>query len=289
MDIQHLIGLAINGSMFLIVFALGLQANWSEATYLFRRPGLFARSLVAMNLVMAVVAILICLVFDPAPAIKVSLVALSLSPVPPILPGRQEQAGGSASYVIGLLAGASIASIIIVPLGMTIVGAIIGIPLHLHAINIASVVFVSVLLPLLAGIAIHTVAPALALRVAKPLSILAAILLVVAVIPVLIYAFPTLWSLVGNGLLIGLLCFTIIGLLVGHWLGGPNPDDRTVLALAASSRHPGVAIAVANLAFPNVDSVLVIVLAHLLLSAIIATPYVRWRTKEHAATHSEAT
>jgi BASS family bile acid:Na+ symporter len=37
-----------------------------------------------------------------------------------------------------------------------------------------------------------------------------------------------------------------IGLAIGHWLGGPNPDDRTVLALSTASRHPAIALAAAT-------------------------------------------
>jgi bile acid:Na+ symporter, BASS family len=86
MDVQHLIGLAINISMFLIVFALGLRATMQDATYLFRNPELFARSLLSMNVLMLVVAVLIAVMLNPAPEIKIALVALALSPVPPILP-----------------------------------------------------------------------------------------------------------------------------------------------------------------------------------------------------------
>lgn len=36
-----------------------------------------------------------------------------------------------------------------------------------------------------------------------------------------------------------------------HWLGRPDPDDRTALAIASSMRHPGVALAIARLNFPE--------------------------------------
>src|SRR5688572_21294737 len=47
--------------------------------------------------------------------------------------------------------------------------------------------------------------------------------------------------------LVALVLITLLSLAVGHVLGGPDEDDRTVLAFATASRHPGVAIVVANL------------------------------------------
>ena len=42
--------------------------------------------------------------------------ASALSPVPPILPGKQIKAGGHASYVIGLLLSSALVAIVYVPM-----------------------------------------------------------------------------------------------------------------------------------------------------------------------------
>ena len=57
-------------------------------------------------------------------------------------------------------------------------------------------------------------------------------------------------SIVREGTLSAIVAIVIIaicGLAVGHFLGGPDEDDRTVLAFATVSRHPGVAMAVGSL------------------------------------------
>jgi BASS family bile acid:Na+ symporter len=88
---------------------------------------------------------------------------------------------------------------------------------------------------------------------------------------------------IGNGTLVVLVAFTLLGLAVGHWLGGPDPDERTVLALAAGARHPGIAMAIAGLNFPEQRvEVLAVVLLHVIISGIVATPYVLWRKRSHA-------
>jgi BASS family bile acid:Na+ symporter len=284
MDLQQLIGLAINASMFVIVFTLGLRATMQDATYLFQHPALFARSLLSMNVIMLGVAVLIAVVFNPATEIKIALAALALSPVPPILPSKQMKSGGSQDYTIGLLADVSMASIIVVPLGILLLDVFFNVRQHVGMMDVAKVVFMSILLPLFAGILVHQFAPAFSQRIVKPLALAGTILLVLACVPVLVVAWPEIWKLVGDGLIFGLLAFGLVGLAVGHWLGGPDPDDRTVLALATAARHPGVAIGIAAIAAPDaMRVVLVVVLFHLLFGMLISAPYARWRRREHAA------
>jgi len=287
MTLAQIIGFAINASMFLIVFALGLRATFNDVTYLFRRPGLFVRSILSMNIVMLVIAVLLSLLFNLHPVIKIALVSLAVSPVPPVLPDKQEKAGGSASYTIGLLAATALVSTVLVPLAIGLLGSSFNIDMHEPASGIASVVLISILVPLLAGVTIRHFAPDLARRVERPIARFATLLLVVAVVPVLFIAWHPISALVGNGVVVILVLFTLIGVAVGHFLGGPDPDNRTVLALATGTRHPGVALAIASLNFPDEKAVMAVVLYHLVIGAIVSVPYVRWRTRIHAALHPE--
>src|SRR5690606_37658987 len=112
-------------------------------------------------------------------------------------------------------------------------------------------VLVSIVAPLALGIVIRAYLPTVATRIARPVSIAGTVLLVMALLPVLFTATSAIWEMIGDGVVIVLAAFTLIGLLVGHLLGGPGEEDRTVLALATSTRHPGVAIAIASLNFPD--------------------------------------
>ena len=279
MTAMKLIGLAVNFSMFLVVFALGLRSKLDDVMYLSRHPRLFFRSILAMNVVMLLFAIAFVMLFQPPVPIRIALVALAVSPVPPVLPGKQFAAGGTPEYTIGLLAGAAIVSIFFVPFVIEMLGRIFSVDMHEPISKVASVVLISVVVPLIAGIALRHFAPAFAQRAAAPISTVATVLLVIAVVPVLFVAAPTFWQLVGDGVVACLIAFTLIGIAVGHFLGGPNPHDRAVLALATGTRHPGIAIAISSINFPNQKSVLAIVLFHLIIGAIVSLPYVRRHKK----------
>ena len=89
MDLAMLIRIAIVISVMLIVVALGLRYALSDAAYLLNRPSLLVRSLVAMNVIMPLLAIWLVSSFDFKTPVKVALVALAISPLPPFLPGKR--------------------------------------------------------------------------------------------------------------------------------------------------------------------------------------------------------
>jgi len=278
MTLAQLIPLAISTSVFLTVFGLGLDSDVRDATYLFRRPSLFLRSILSMNVLMVVLVAAVASLFEFDSAIKIALVALAVSPVPPLLPKKQSKAGGSDSYAIGLLVAAVLLSIVLVPAWTEFLGRYFGVEAHVPPGKVIPIVLISAIVPLLAGIAFRRLLPDLAARIARPVSLLATALLVAAALPVLFTISGVIWSLVGNGVLLVLALFTLAGLAIGHLLGGPDPDERTDLALATSARHPGIAMLIAGLNFPDQKAaVLAVVICHLIVGAVIAIPYVRWR------------
>ena len=93
MTLAALIPLAIQISIFAIVFALGLRVGVKEATWALRNPGPLARAFLAMFVIMPLVAAAMASLFELRPAVKVALVALALSPLPPLLPRKELKAG----------------------------------------------------------------------------------------------------------------------------------------------------------------------------------------------------
>src|SRR5262249_51376941 len=83
-------------SIFLNVLALGMSARASNMTFVLHQPWVLLRSIFAMNVIMPVMAAALVEAFNLRPALKVALLAVSLSPIPPLLPRRELQAGGKA-------------------------------------------------------------------------------------------------------------------------------------------------------------------------------------------------
>lgn len=272
MSIAALLPLAINLSIALIVFGLGLGASLNDAAYLIRRPGLLLCSLLSMNIVMPVFALLMVSLFQLHPAIELAIVALS--PVPPFLPSTQTKGGGTAPYVVSLLVMTAILSVIVVPLGIWSIEAVEHVQADIPRLALS--LALTVTLPLVAGMILHDLFPSIASRMVRPASLLGTGLLVVSVLPVLVTEWGLVWSMVGNGTLVILVVFAVVGIAVGHMLGGPNPHDQVVLALATASRHPGVAIAVAAVNTEHIAPVAAVVIWHLVVGSVLAGPYLKW-------------
>jgi len=80
---------------------------------------------------------------------------------------------------------------------------------------------------------------------------------------------------VGNGILVSFSVFAAAGLLVGHFLGGPDLENRSVLALATAACHPGIAVAIAHANFPDQKLAVPAVFTYTIVGAILAAPYSR--------------
>jgi BASS family bile acid:Na+ symporter len=79
-----------------------------------------------------------------------------------------------------------------------------------------------------------------------------------------------------------------VGLATGQLLGGPEQNDRTVLAIFTASRHPGVALAIGIANAPGEKRVLATVLLYFIMNLIIAIPYMAWRRRTGIAGPTES-
>jgi BASS family bile acid:Na+ symporter len=271
--------IAIKASILLTVLAIGLNANWRDATYLFRRPSLLLRSLLAMNVLMPLVAALLAVTFNLPTAVKVALVALAISPVPPILPKKQMKAGGDESYAIGLLVAIAVLSIVIVPLSVTWFASMFDREAQISPVAIGKAVVGSILAPLAVGIVVHEWRPALAQRLARPVGLVGTILLFASALTLLYFAWPSIAALIGDGAVVLLAVMAACGLAIGHVLGGPDSHNRSVLALSTASRHPAVALAIGVAAGEESKRALAAVLLYVLVAVIVSVPYVLWRKR----------
>jgi BASS family bile acid:Na+ symporter len=272
--LDALVQLILAASIVLNVFGLGLEAAVADLAFVVRRPALLVRSLLAMNVLMPLLAALLAAGFGLRPPVKIALLALAVSPVPPLLPRRTTRAGGEPSYALGLLIVAALVAIVYVPFAIECIGQAFRVPLHGPVATIAKIVALTIVAPLGAGILARSLAPRLAERAARAVITSGLVLLAAGLLPVLFRAGTAMASLVGNGTLAALACFTLTGLIAGHVMGGPSPRHRVVLAIATAFRHPGIAVAIAEANFPDEKLVPAVVLLYLLVATALSVPYV---------------
>jgi BASS family bile acid:Na+ symporter len=276
-----LVRAAVIVSIELIVFGVALRSTWNQAVSLFRQPLLLLRSLLAMNIILPLFAAAIVAMFHFRAAVEVALIVLALSPVPPFLPGKQLKLVTHDEYVYGLLCATSMLAIVLAPFTIWLLGVGFSHPMEVTIRAIARTIALTTLAPFALGLFVHRFAPEASLRLSPWAGRIGLVILAVLLVPLLIKVWPSMVSLLGDRTLIAMVVFAMVALAIGHLLGGPDSDNRTVLALATASRHPGVALAIAAGSFPTQDLVPAAVLLYLLVSMIVSVPYTAWRKRQH--------
>ncbi len=269
--------LALQVSVIAQVFAIGLGTTWQDATYLFKCPRLLGNSILARNVAVPVIAILLIKAFSFHVAMAITIGVLAVTPVPPLLPRSQLKAGGRSEYVLGLLVSQSLLAIVLVPVTIELMDLALGTQAHFSVGQVAQLVGKTILVPLAAGMLACRLLPKVK-HFAPHLLMAGTVLLIAGALPLLFVAWKTIGALSGNGAMLALALFIIAGTAAGHFLGGPAAEDRMVLAIATSSRHPGLALAIARANYPEQGTLVAgAVVIYLIFRLILAVPYLRWR------------
>ena len=279
MTLAEILVLTLKLSLTVLVFTLGLGAKPHQLTHLLRHPAQLIRSLVSMNLVMLALAVAIAMLFPLDPNVKLVLIALALSPMPPVLPKKLLRAGGGQDYVMALLFTAAVFAIVWIPLAGQALDRIFPADINLPPAPIAKLVLMTLLAPAMVGLVVRMAAPNVADRIEGPLSKGATLVLLAGLALLIVKGAPAMLGLLGDGTLLAIVAFLVLGLAVGHLLGGPTPGDRSVLALATASRHPGVALAIVRLIYPSDTTAPATLLLYLIVGGLVTLPYVTWRRK----------
>jgi len=276
MTVKQLVILGLQLSIVCTVFGFGLRATPRNLVYLFRQPSLLFRSLLSVFIVMPIVAVGMATIFEFRRGAEIALMALAISPVPPLLPNREMKAGGQESYGLALMATLALLSIVAVPLAAGILARVFDVPFDADAGAIARVALVMAVLPLLAGVAVRAYMPSVADRIERPVSLVARILLPLAVVVLLAGTWRAVATAVGGGAVLAMVVFVATGLMIGDYLGGPNPEDSIVLALSTACRHPAIAMSVAAASFPD-EQFAGPILLYLIVNMIVGMAYLKWR------------
>jgi BASS family bile acid:Na+ symporter len=263
-------------SLILSVFALGLEATIRDIIHLLLKPQRLILPFISIYVVVPLTAGIIISIFSNIhPAAKIAIFALSVSPIPPLLPKKQLKTGGTISYIIGLLFTMSLLAIVVIPLLVELFEIAFNRPGGISPNAVAQVVLMVILIPLAIGLIFRSIFPSFAKKAAKPILSIGSIFLLLGSLFIVFNALPTMITLVGNGTILAIFLFVCVALGIGHSFGGKDPDKRTALALSTVSRHPGMALAIASINFPEQKLSSAAVTLYLIINAVVTITYLK--------------
>ena len=285
--IRPLIPFLITISLAGLVLAVGLNAGRGDLLYVLRRPVHLLKAILAVIVIPPVAAAILIAAMTPLePVVKAGIMLMAISPVPPLVPGKELAVGGRKEYAYGLYAAMALLTIVSVPAVLALTTRLFGREDFISVGSIARTVGLGVLLPLAIGIAIREISPVFARRVWRLVYQISIVLVLLAFTPVVIQAWPAIVELIGNGTVLAMAAVTIIAVVGGHLLGGPDRRDRATLAMASAVRHPGIAMSIAGASFhdPRVSAA---VLLFMVVGLLAAAPYSAWIKRSlHRTAHT---
>jgi len=142
-----------------IILAIGMDSTLKDATYLWHRPGLLLRSVLAMYVLVPLAALALVKVLTLAPGVEIGLLVLAVSAGAPLLPRKLMKIGDGA-YIFSLVVTSSLLAILVVPAWLAVLGAQLDYPVSLRPDQVALVLAKSFLLPLALGMVVRRLFPA---------------------------------------------------------------------------------------------------------------------------------
>ena len=255
--------------------AIGLGSTLADLTYLFRRPALLLRSLLAMYVAMPLAALALVRLLPLSPGVRTAVLVLAISAGAPLLP-RKLMKLGREGYVFSLVVLSSLLAVVAVPAWLAVLGRTSSGSRRSGPRAVGMLVAKAALGPLLAGMILRPLLGSRADRVSEWVLKTVGVAMLLAAAG-LLALHGRLLREAGWVALLMLAVVTLVGLAIGHALGGPDREDRTALAVACATRHVGLAMLAAS-AVPNPRTV-AFVLAYLLSAAAVTLPYLKWRAR----------
>ena len=275
MTLKLAISWAIEASLFALVLSIGLQSRWNDVLYVFRRPALLLRSIIAINVVVPAVAVILCLLLPIAPWTRAGLVMIAVSPLAPFAPLKMQKSGAGRNYVVGTYVAVMLAAVVLIPVTAAILEPLeargVAVPVRL----VAGFVIETVLVPVSIGLTVNAFSQEFSLRAARVTRVAALAIFAPVAFLILVRFGGDFPSMVGDGTFAVIAATIASALGAGYFLGGPSLAYRRALGEAAATRHPGLAVAIARL-HGNDERVLAAILLFLCAGVLFSALYARF-------------
>jgi bile acid:Na+ symporter, BASS family len=279
MGIDHLtLSIIQVGSMvstFIFVFSRGLRTTTGHLQFLTSRWRLLMRSLISVDLLVPLIALLVIVLVGPPKTVAVGLILLAASPASPTVLRNITQAYGSDEYAVSFHVALALLAIVTVPVSIDLLSYATGVPVDATLSAVAELVGINILLPMVAGMISGWLFPAMARRISQPLEIFSVILIILLVILLLLPTYQVLFAMdIRSYVAIALM--TIGALAAGHLMARGRPEEQTTLALESATRNTGLTLLMAS-SFTSLEKALPVLIPYVVLSWIICQTYVVFR------------
>lgn len=272
---KTLLLLLVKITIFTLMLTLGINLSLERLRSLWRQPSLLFRALLAVIVLTPLVVFILLKLLNVPPEIATGFALLAASPGAPLTTKRAHMAGAKINHAVGLQITLALLAVVVTPLTLNIFQASFDLLSDkITILEVSRQIALVQLLPLGLGFLLQKFSSKFVDLINKPLNMIANALFLLLVLVAIIPAFRLVLQM---DFLSIIMIIIMVGaaLSIGHFLGGPEIDKRSALAIACVARNFGLALFIAIL-HDIQKLVLPTLLAYLLLGAIMAIPYSIW-------------
>jgi predicted Na+-dependent transporter len=257
------------------MLVMGLNVTIRDLLSPFHDKKLIILSLLANFVVVPLFAFLLIYLFPLSSGLATGLVLVSIAAGAPSTPKVAEFTGGNIAYAVSLTLLMTILTIVLMPFLVPYLMEGVGMNPTKVAVNL--VIFM--LIPILAGIVMRNRVPGVAGRILPACELISNASIGVIFLTFGILFFAHLKDLFGGpgGLEVALIAilFTVGALLIGFLMGGPDRNNRGVLAFGTGFRNITAVLVVITATYSSLDNdILLMVLMVTIFSVIIVSAIV---------------
>ena len=232
--------------------SIGLEVTLKEIMLAARNKRLLTRALFANLILVPLLGLGIARILPMPMNVETGFLLLAAAPGAIFAINFTRRTQDSVPFAAALLFALTVLSVVVTPfLAQLMLN--IDQPITLHYDRAIQALFLYVLLPLLAGLALNRWASAVALRLRKPVSACSGISFVVVTVMTTGLKSAATKQIGINGL-VAILLLIAASMVTGWMLGGPDRGTRRVLTVNTSMRNVALALAIASRSFPGANA-----------------------------------
>jgi BASS family bile acid:Na+ symporter len=243
-----------------IMLAMGMQVRF-EAVMASTRPlHRVLLGLLANYVLVPIITLVLLYLFQAEPMVSVGFFILAVCPGAPVGPPATTIARGNVAWAIGMMVILAGLSALLSPtlLGLLLAELLPETDVHIDYLAIARTLLIVQMLPLVVGLVVHHRAPRLTQKIAKPLGMLANVLLLALVVAIVATQYETLAAIRLRGWT-GMTLLLLASLAVGWFCGGADVAVRKAMAVTTASRNIAVGLIIVTSNFADSPAVTAVV------------------------------
>lgn len=269
-------------TIFSLMLSTGINLSIEKMLSLWRKPALLFRALLAVVVLVPLVVIILLKLFNLSPEVMSGLALLAASPGAPLTTKRSQMAGARFRYSASLQLTLALLAVVITPLTLGIFAILFQrIPDKITLLEVAKQVTMVQFLPVTLGLLLQKLGSKYAVAIAQPLTLFANGLFLVLVVVAAIVGLPMLLKMWGMPLLV-IAILVMVSLAIGHVLGAPELEHRSILAISCIARNVGLALFIAILNDVE-QQVIPTLVAYTILGAVLGIAYSIWYKRKLAS------